>query len=345
MDHMTINIGSFDGPRAYDLIPNAPNYPSPPQSLASIAFLIYTSGTTGKPKAVSLKNLRIAITSCPAAADAENPKKYFPLRVYTCMPLFHGTSIFTGLCYGVGVSGTLCIARKFSASRFWKDIHDSGATRILYVGELCRYLVNTPPGPYDKKHNCIVASGNGLQREVWDKFRSRFGVPEIREFYRSTEGVSKYDNRNFNSWGAGCLGFVGPISRLVEKDTFIVKYDHDKEDLYRDPKTGRCVLAAVNEPGEIIGRISSMATYPDYYNNESATNEKLIRDVFEPGDLWQRSGDLAAIDNEGWVHFRDRIGDTFRWKGENVSTQEIRLIIAEIEEIVDVVVFGVKLQK
>ncbi|RFU26976.1 hypothetical protein B7463_g9372, partial [Scytalidium lignicola] len=330
LNHITINIGTFPGPRTYDLIPNAPNYPSPPSTLAGIAFLIYTSGTTGKPKAVSLKNIRVCITSCPAAADVEKPEKYFPMRIYTCMPLFHGTSIFTGLCYGVGVSGTLCIAKKFSASGFWRDVHDSRATRIFQ---------------FDRNHNCIAALGNGLQREVWDKFRSRFGVPEIREFYRSTEGLSKYDNISINSWGAGCLGFVGPITRLVEKDTFIVKYDHDREDIYRDPKTGRCVLAAVNEPGEIIGRVPSMAGYPDYYLNPSATDAKLVKDVFKPGDLWQRSGDLAMIDSEGWVHFRDRIGDTYRWKGENVSSQEIRLIVAEVEEIVDVVVYGFKLQK
>ncbi|KAH8817008.1 hypothetical protein F5884DRAFT_778187 [Xylogone sp. PMI_703] len=345
INHITINVGSFLGPRTYESIPNAPNYPSPPATLASMAFLIYTSGTTGKPKAVSLKALRVALTSCPIAPDVENPKKYFPLRIYTCMPLFHGTSIFAGLCSAVGVSGTLCTARKFSASRFWSDIHHSRATRILYVGELLRYLINTPPGPFDTNHNCIVAFGNGLQKEVWEKFRSRFGVPEIREIYRATEGLSKYDNISFNSWGAGCVGFVGPITRFVEKDTFIVKYDHDQEDIYRDPKTGRCVVAARNEPGEIIGRVPSMAGYPDYYLNPAATNAKLIKDVFEPGDLWQRSGDLAVVDKEGWVHFRDRIGDTYRWKGENVSSQEIRLIIAELEEIIDVVVFGSKLPK
>lgn len=222
-------------------------------------------------------------------------------------------------------------------------MHDSGATRILYIGELCRYLLATPPSPYDQNHKCIVATGNGLRGEIWEKFRKRFNVPEIREFYRSTEGVAKFDNHGVGSWAAGKVGFSGPIRRFLEDDTFIVKYDTNTEMPYRDPATGFCVRAGLGEEGEAIGRIRDRGFLIEYYGNEGATEEKLVRDVFQKGDLFQRTGDLVVQDGDGWVRFQDRVGDTFRWKGENVSAGEVRDHICRIEGVHDAVVYGVKL--
>jgi acyl-CoA synthetase (AMP-forming)/AMP-acid ligase II len=316
---------------------------SPPRTLASPAALVYTSGTTGKPKACSVKFALVAAVSCPSVADTQNPKKYLPVRTYSCMPLFHGTTLFTGLCYSVGTSGCFCLSRKFSARTFWKEVYFSRATKILYVGELCRFLLATPRGDWDTRHSVLVAHGNGLQRDVWVAFQKRFAVPEIREFYRSTEGLVKYDNRHRGeAGGAGKVTFAGSLKRRLEKDQFIVKFDYESEAPYRNGQ-GFCVLAPVGEPGEAIARVKSVAMYPNYHGNPAATEAKIIRNVFEEGDAFQKSGDLLVQEASGWVRFVDRIGDTFRWKGENVSAGEIRSYISELLEVEDVVVVGKRL--
>ncbi|KAL4875312.1 hypothetical protein BJY04DRAFT_202439 [Aspergillus karnatakaensis] len=354
LPHLSFNISSFDGispiSPVSELVTSADLQRYSPSTVtaakrtpADLSALIYTSGTTGKPKACAIRNMRDMVTSNPLSQDVNNPSRYFPIRTYCSLPLFHGTAYFTGLCYSVGTAGTLCIRRKFSASKFWKDVHDSKATRILYIGELCRYLMATPPSPYDQNHSCIVAGGNGLRGDIWERFRERFNIPEIREFYRSTEGIAKYDNFGFGSWGAGKVGFAGPIARLFEDETIIVKYDTDTELPYRDPKTGFCIRAKIGEEGEAIGRVRSRGMLTEYLKNEAATEEKLLRDVFEKGDLFQRTGDLLVQDFDGWVKFQDRVGDTFRWKGENVSAGEIRDHISAIAGVHDAVVYGVKL--
>lgn len=254
----------------------------------------------------------LLVTSNPLSHDTLFPKKYFPLRIYSCLPLFHGTALFTALSYGIGTSSTICLARKFSSSRFWADVCASRATRVLYVGELCRYLVNSPPTPHDKAHKCIVAAGNGLRGEIWETFKERFNVPEIREFYRSTEGLGKYDNIASNSAGAGKVGFAGPLRRFMETDTFAIRVDPATETPYRDPNTGYCVKVGAGEPGEVVGRVKSRGLLTEYLGNEKATNSKLLRDVFTKGDIWQRMGDLVVREGDGWIRFHDRMGDTFR---------------------------------
>ncbi|KAJ5780295.1 hypothetical protein N7457_005455 [Penicillium paradoxum] len=352
LPHLTINTSSFEGAEigSVELITSETLQQFSPSGLAAakrtpkdLTVLIYTSGTTGKPKACAIRNMLTLITSTPLSTDINNPSKYYPMRIYSPLPLFHGTAFFIGLCTAIGNGGTLCLGRKFSASQFWKEVHDSGATRILYIGELCRYLLATPPSPYDQDHKCLVATGNGLRGEIWEKFRKRFNVPEIREFYRSTEGVAKFDNHGVSAWGAGKIGFSGPIRRFLEDDTFIVRYDTDSEMPYRDPATGFCVRAKLGEEGEAIGRIRDRGLLIEYLGNEDATEEKLLRDVFQKGDLFQRTGDLVVQDEDGWVKFQDRVGDTFRWKGENVSAGEVRDHICRIDGVHDAVVYGVKL--
>lgn len=320
----------------------APPAKATPRDLSA---LIFTSGTTGKPKACAIRNHQMCITATPTSRDMSNPSKYFPLRTYSPLPLFHGTAFFTGICSSLGTSGTLCLARKFSASRFFKDVTECKATRILYVGELCRYLVTSPPTPYDKAHNCIVAVGNGLRGEIWEKFKERFNIPEIREFYRSTEGLAKFDNVASGVWGAGKVGFAGPIRRYMETDTFIIKVDEATGEPWRHPTTGFCEKVGLGEPGEAIGRVKSRALLTEYLNNEKATNEKLMSDVFVKGDMWQKMGDLVIMEPSGWVRFHDRMGDTFRWKGENVSAGEVRDHIAKLDGVQDAVVYGVKLAR
>lgn len=353
LPHLAMNLSSFDGagaPAGIELVTVANLQQTSPSGLTAakrtisdLCALIYTSGTTGKPKACAIRNFMAVLTSNMHQIDVENHTKYFPLRTYSSLPLFHGTAFFTGLCYSVGTGGTLCLRRKFSASQFWKDVHECSATRILYIGELCRYLLATPPSPYDTGHACIVAAGNGLRGEIWEPFKKRFNVPEIREFYRSTEGVAKFDNAGKGVWGAGKVGFAGPVRRLLEDDVFIVKYDTETEAPYRDPRTGFCIPAQLGEEGEAIGRVRSRGLLTEYLHNEEATEKKLLRDVFHKGDLFQRTGDLLVRDYDGWVRFQDRVGDTFRWKGENVSAGEVRDHICRIPEVHDAVVYGVKL--
>ncbi|KAJ6013907.1 hypothetical protein N7540_008498 [Penicillium herquei] len=352
LPHLSFNFSSFDGisTGSVELITSNEIQQFSPSGLSAAkrgpkdpTALIYTSGTTGKPKACAILNMLTVIVSTPLSSDANNKSKYFPLRTYSSLPLFHGTAFFTGVCYSVGTCGTLCLRRKFSASQFWKDVHDSRANKILYIGELCRYLLSTPPSPYDRNHGCLVAAGNGLRGEIWEKFKSRFAVPEIREFYRSTEGVAKFDNHGVGVWGAGKVGFSGPIRRYMEDETFIVKYDTDSEMPWRDPSTGFCVRAKLDEEGEAIGRVRDRGFLIEYLGNEDATEKKLLRDVFQKGDLFQRTGDLVVQDSSGWIRFQDRVGDTFRWKGENVSAGEIRDHICRIDGVHDAVVYGVKL--
>lgn len=352
LPHIALSISSFDGVSAapvemiteVNLQQSSPSgLPAAKRTPSDLTALIYTSGTTGKPKACAIRNIMNLVTSNPLTLDVQNPSTYYPMRTYSALPLFHGTAYFTGLCYSLGNAGALCLRRKFSASQFWKDVHDSKATRVLYIGELCRYLLSTPASPYDRDHSCIVAAGNGLRGEIWERFKQRFNVPEIREFYRSTEGVAKYDNFGKGTCGAGKVGFSGPIRRFLEDDVFIVKYDPDTESPYRDPKTGFCVCAKLGEEGEAIGRVRDRRMLTEYLHNEEATEKKLMRDVFQKGDLFQRTGDLLVQESDGWVKFQDRVGDTFRWKGENVSAGEVRDHICRIPAVNDAVVYGVRL--
>ncbi|RSL55957.1 hypothetical protein CEP53_006941 [Fusarium sp. AF-6] len=313
--------------------PMAASAPQPTKRLLKdIGALVYTSGTSGKPKAVAVKNFLLVLASTPTTVDVKNRKTYLPLRIYCCLPLFHATALLAGLYYITGVSGTLCLARKFSASRFSMQLVESRATRMLYVGELCR------------AHKCIVAHGNGLNREVWLKLKHRFGIPEIREVYRSTEGIAKFDNITRSEGAAGMVGFAGPVKRYAEEDVFLVKFDPTTEAPYRDPATGFCVHVSADKPGEAIGRVRSMAFYNEYYNNPEANKHKLISDVFEKGDLFQRTGDLLVRQKSGWIRFHDRSGDTFRWKGENVSVGEVRGHIAQLPNVQNCFAYGVKLE-
>ncbi|TVY47372.1 Fatty acid transporter protein [Lachnellula cervina] len=354
MRHFSLNLSSFLNTTpaqntavtllSQDNLPN-PNIITPGAKATpqDVTVLIYTSGTTGKPKACGVRNFLCIATSTPLPQDVNNPQKYFPLRTYSPLPLFHGTAFFTALCYTLGTSSTFCLARKFSTSRFFKDVTESRATRILYVGELCRYLVHAAPSSYDRAHKCIVATGNGLRGEIWEKFRERYGIPEIREFYRSTEGLAKFDNMGFSAAGAGNIGFAGVVRRYLEQDNFLLRVDPKTGAPYRDPRTGFCVRAKLGEPGEVIGRVKSRALLTEYLNNESATEEKILFDVFKKGDCYQKMGDLMIHDHTGWLRFHDRMGDSFRWKGENVSAGEVRDHLAKLPGILDAVVYGVKL--
>ena len=303
-----------------------------------VALYIFTSGTTGMPKAAKISHMRaqLYMRSFAAATNAHADD-----NIYCVLPLYHATG---GLC-GVGAAllkgGTVVLRRKFSTTHFWDDVADNNCTMFVYIGELCRYLVNAEEHPKERAHRLRLGFGNGLRPEVWAEFQRRFNVPRILEFYGSTEGnVSMF---NFDGH-AGAIGRVPPYLRR-NFAVRLVKFEVEAEMPVRD-ENGMCVLADLGEPGEAVGLIKNDARH-NYtgYADKAASEKKILRDVIEKGDAWFRTGDLMRQDKDGYFYFVDRIGDTFRWKGENVSTTEVAQVIARFKGVEEVNVYGVSVGK
>jgi fatty-acyl-CoA synthase len=238
--------------------------------------------------------------------------------------------------------GSVLIREKFSAQHFWDDIVDGDCTLFQYIGELCRYLLNAPENPRESRHRLRACCGNGLRADVWEKFQKRFAVPRILEFYAATEGnVSLYNVE-------GKVGAIGRIPPFLAPrfPLALVKFDAAAGLPARDAD-GFCVRCAPNEVGEAIGRISNNASRSggefEGYTDAAASEQKVLRDVFERGDAWFRTGDLMRMDAGAFFYFVDRIGDTFRWKGENVATSEVAAAIAAFPGIQEANVYGVRL--
>ncbi|KAK8906563.1 hypothetical protein QC760_005151 [Botrytis cinerea] len=259
------------------------------------------------------------------------------------MPLYHGTGGITAvanLMSGI----TNCVGKKFSTSKFWGDIRDSKATWFTYVGETARYLLAAPPSPQDKNHCVRVMYGNGMRPDVWNKFKERFGIPEVVEFFNSTEGVFALTNHARGDWLATCVGHHGLISRWQFNDLYVpVKIDDVSGAIARDPKTGFATREPFEKGGEIIVAIPNTAAFAGYFNNPEATGKKFESNVFKKGDLYYRTGDALRRDNDGRWFFLDRLGDTFRWKGENVSTAEVAEVLGKFDGVVEAIVYGVQL--
>lgn len=264
-------------------------------------------------------------------------------RWYDGMPFYHGTGgvqAMTMMMWGI----TLCIGKKFSTSRFWGEVHDSRSTWITYVGETARYLLAAPPSPLDKDHKVRGMYGNGLRPDVWIKFRERFNVPEVAEFFNSSEGVFGLLNYSRGDYLATCVGHHGAIARYNNRNLIVpVLIDQASGAIARDPKTGFAYRQPYDEGGEIIVQVADVKQFAGYFNNPEATMKKFERDVFKKGDLWYRSGDALRRTSDGRWFFMDRLGDTFRWKGENVSTAEVAEVLGHFPGVVEANVYGVAL--
>jgi fatty-acyl-CoA synthase len=298
------------------------------------AFFIYTSGTTGLPKAANFSHMRM-LFMMSGFVGALEPKAGD--RIYNPLPLYHATG---GVC-AVGMAflrgGSLILKRKFSVSEFWSDIRKYDATIFVYIGELCRYLLNAPPGPHERDHHVRAVTGNGLRPEIWREFQTRFAIRKIVEFYGATEGNVSMLNYD------GTVGAVGRVPDYIEKllPTRVVRFDVEKETPVRGPD-GLCIECGPDEVGEAVGGISARAGRNfEGYTKSSDTEKKILRDVFRKGDAWFRTGDLMRRDAHGYFYFVDRIGDTFRWKGENVATSEIAEALSTVPGIREVNVYGV----
>ncbi|QIX01084.1 hypothetical protein AMS68_006601 [Peltaster fructicola] len=300
--------------------------------------LFYTSGTTGHPKACGFKTERayaigIPIISAGALQAGD--------RWYDCMPLYHGTGLSTAL--GCMISGvTLCIGRRFSTSNFWQDIHDSQANAFVYVGETARYLLTAPPSPLDKDHDLKMVFGNGMRPDVWAKFQERFNVPQVNEFFNSTEGMLSLLNVCRGPFSQGYVGQHGALLRLLTKKQLVpVQIDYEDADkIWRDPVTGFGKRNSYEDGGEILVACADKAQFAGYHNNTEATNKRFEHDVFVKGDLYYRTGDALRRDSDGRWSFMDRLGDTFRWKSENVSTAEVAEVLGRYPGVLEANVFG-----
>lgn len=301
------------------------------------ALYIFTSGTTGLPKAVNISHARVMQWSLWFAGMMG----VLPAdRMYSCLPMYHsiGGVLAPGAVLAGG--GSVVIREKFSAREFWNDVTKWDCTIFQYIGELCRYLVHSTPSPFERGHRIRLACGNGLAAEVWNGFKSRFEIPRVLEFYASTEGGVSLFNVDQKQ---GAVGRIPPY--LTHRfSPALVKIDIETRAPIRNDE-GFCIPCARNEAGEALGRLTSdplqIGSKFEGYTDEQASERKVLRDVFEAGDGWIRTGDLMRRDEKGFFYFVDRIGDTFRWKGENVATSEVSEAICSFPGVKHANVYGV----
>ncbi len=303
------------------------------------ALYIYTSGTTGPPKAANINHYRLMLASHGFAGIMDTRATD---RVYDCLPMYHtvGGVLATGAPLING--GSVVMRERFSAREFWDDVVRWDCTLFMYIGELCRYLVNSAAHPRETAHRLRLACGNGLRPDVWGPFQERFRIPQILEFYAATEGnVSLF---NFE----GKRGAIGRIPWFMAHrfPTKLVKFDIEAEQPVRNAQ-GLCIPCEPNEVGEAVGKILKDPKKPgsrfEGYASREETEKKILRDVFEKGDAWFRTGDLMRKDEDGFFYFVDRIGDTFRWKGENVATSEVSETITVFPGVREANVYGVRI--
>lgn len=289
---------------------------------------IYTSGTTGLPKAAVVTNRRMLMA---AAAFGKVMIDGSPDDVvYVPLPLYHSSGMYIGWGSCLVTGAAMAIRRKFSASNFVPDLHKFGATAFLYIGELCRYLLHTPEQPGEKTHRVRVCVGNGLRPDIWSEFQQRFKIPEIHEFYGATEGTAAIMNVE---------GRAGMIGRQ-RQGQIIVKCDLATGEPIRNSK-GLCEEIGVGQTGLLLGEISRVMKF-DGYLDQDATNKKIMKNVLKRGDQYFNTGDLVVLHDNKWLAFGDRVGDTFRWKGENVSTNEVAEIINKAAGVLESNVYGVQ---
>ncbi|GBM39859.1 Long-chain fatty acid transport protein 1 [Araneus ventricosus] len=298
---------------------------------------IYTSGTTGRNKAAIIRHSKClvfgAITQYfSRLGDSE--------VIYNPLPMYHsaGGLIFVSMIFIFG--GSMIIRKKFSTSNYWKEAAKHKATVGQYIGEICRYLLNQPVREAEQQHCIKLMFGNGLRSHIWKEFQERFRIKNIIEFYGATEGNANLLNI------FGKVGAVGFLPRVCDRlyPVSLFKVDPDSREVLRNEK-GLCIRCKTGEPGELIGKIiNNPINCFDGYVNRNETNKKIIRNCFEKGDMAFLSGDILVMDEEGYIFFVDRAGDTFRWHGENVSTYEVENIVSTALGHVSCMVYGVEVQ-
>ena len=302
-------------------------------TLGETAMYIFTSGTTGLPKAAVLSNRRYLSSAYLAGRAGLRCTERD--RIYICLPLYHGTGLMVGVGAAFTSGASLFVRRRFSARAFLPEIREHGCTCFIYVGELCRYLINAPAKPDDADSPLVTMMGNGLRPDVWLDFKARFGLKRITEFYGASEGNVAFANLLNKDRTIG----------MTSSKVALVRYDVDADAIVRGAD-GRCQAVATGEPGLLLGHINPEAVF-EGYTDGAATEKKILRDVFVEGDAWFNTGDLIREVDAGFTlgyphyQFVDRTGDTFRWKSENVSTNEVSDILCAFPGIEFCNVYGV----
>ncbi|XP_078673385.1 long-chain fatty acid transport protein 2-like [Branchiostoma floridae x Branchiostoma belcheri] len=293
---------------------------------------IFTSGTTGFPKAAKVTLGKALGAAC--IFGVSKPKDDDVL--YVTLPLYHSGGLLFGLGGVIEYGLTMAMARKFSATRFWDDCRKYNATMIQHIGELLRYLCAQPKTPFDKNHSVRVSYGNGLRPDIWGKFQERFGVGQIVEFYGATEGNVAFFNVTNK---AGAVGMLTPLLKRLQA-AYFVKVDPETSEPIRD-QNGRCIPVKPGEPGLLLGPVTDATPFVGYQGDKRMTERKILRNVFKEGDIFFNTGDLLMVDKDYYVYFIDRLGDTYRWKGENVATTEVAEVLHDIDGVQEANVYGV----
>jgi fatty-acyl-CoA synthase len=305
---------------------------NPPSASAVLAkdtaFYIFTSGTTGNPKASVMTHFRWL--RALAAFGGLGLRLNSNDTLYCCLPLYHNNALTVAVSSVINSGATLALGRSFSASRFWDEVIASDATAFIYIGELCRYLLNQPAKSTDRAHKVKMIAGNGLRPEIWDEFTNRFGIARVCEFYAASEGNTAFINI-FN---------VSKSTGISPMPLAYVEYDPDTGAPRRDDE-GRVRKVAAGQPGLLISPVNKLSPF-DGYTDPAATEKKLVRNAFREGDVWFNTGDVMNPQGMGHAAFADRLGDTFRWKGENVATTQVEGALIDVHDIEECTVYGVE---
>jgi fatty-acyl-CoA synthase len=304
-----------------------------PDSVAAVhardtAFYIFTSGTTGFPKASVMTHLRWL--KALAAFGGLGLRLKSSDTLYSCLPLYHNNALTVALSSVINSGATLALGKSFSASRFWDEVIDSQATAFIYIGEICRYLLNQPAKATDRAHKVRLIAGNGLRPEIWEEFTKRFGIARVCEFYASSEGNTAFINI-FN---------VPRTTGIAPMPLVYVEYDPDTGNPLRDDN-GRVRRVPAGQPGLLLSPVNRLQPF-DGYTDKSSSEKKLVRNAFRDGDCWFNSGDVMSPQGMRHAAFVDRLGDTFRWKGENVATTQVEAALASDKAVEECTVFGVE---
>ncbi|VEG57232.1 long-chain-acyl-CoA synthetase [Mycolicibacterium aurum] len=292
------------------------------------AFYIFTSGTTGMPKASVMTHYRWlrALAGFGGLGMRLNAQD----TLYCCLPLYHNNALTVALSSVLNSGATLALGKSFSASKFWDDVIHHDATAFVYIGEICTYLLNQPEKPTDRKHKVRVICGNGLRPAIWDEFTERFGIKRVCEFYAASEGNTAFVN----------VLNIDKTTGICPSPIVFVEYDEASGDPVRDDD-GRVKKVKNGEPGLLLSKVSNFQPF-DGYTDKKESEKKLVRDAFKDGDVWFNTGDLMRAQGFGHAAFTDRLGDTFRWKGENVATTEVEAAVSTDTQVEEATVFGVE---
>jgi fatty-acyl-CoA synthase len=294
------------------------------------AFYIFTSGTTGMPKASVMTHYRWlrALAGFGGLGMRLNSND----TLYCCLPLYHNNALTVALSAVLNSGATLALGKSFSASKFWDEVVRYDATAFVYIGEICAYLLNQPAKDTDRKNKVRVIAGNGLRPSIWDDFTERFGIERVCEFYAASEGNTAFVN----------VLNLDKTTGICPTPVAFVEYDGETGEPVRDDN-GRVRKVKNGEPGLLLSKVSSFQPF-DGYTDKKESEKKLVRDAFKEGDVWFNTGDLMRSQGFGHAAFTDRLGDTFRWKGENVATTEVEAAISTDPQVEEATVFGVEVE-